>query len=106
MPVRQPNLAARGVLQILAPPRDIDVFCQTPGVRFHLLHVQVSRQPADDPLLQPCRRENPLHQPGQIEKSFRALLEKRIDDNHHNASPRLSHSRGPKARRAKLLANS
>jgi hypothetical protein len=66
--------------QVFAADRDIDVFRQAPGVSLGLLHIQVCRQPAHDPILDTGRTEGPFHAGRETKKILQPFLEKRVDE--------------------------
>ena len=70
----------RDLPQVRAPHRDIDVFGQSAGIRFHLLDVKVGCQAAGDSIFESGGSKDSLHQFRQIKKTFHAFLEKRKPD--------------------------
>jgi len=73
----------RNCVEILTAHHNVDIPSQTPGIRFALFHIQISRQAADDSVLNPRRRKRALYDRRKLEQMLHAFLEKAVDVNRH-----------------------
>jgi hypothetical protein len=80
----------RNPLEVFAPHRDVDIACQAFRRRLRCFDIEIRRQTAHYPIVQPGRREGLLDAVCEIEELLHAFLKEAVDEYRHVIAHRRS----------------